>query len=182
MAQSSRSATGRVLLLLGRLALAAIFLLAAYGKLRPQNAVPWTLSSLRISPSSLTLSMLFFEMEVSSYQMLPDWGASAVAHALPWVELALGILLLIGLGLRHSAVVATLLLAVLLAVVTRAYALHMSINCGCFSPNEPLTGWTVARDASFFACGIAVTIGAFVLDRRNRIDASAFAQAESSAR
>jgi uncharacterized membrane protein YphA (DoxX/SURF4 family) len=180
MAESSRSTTGRVLLLLGRLVLAVIFLAAAYSKLRPQNAVPWTLSSLRISPSSLKLSMLFFEMEVSSYQMLPDWGASAVAHTLPWVELALGILLLIGLGLRYSAVVATLLLAVLLAVVTRAYALHMSINCGCFSPNEPLTGWRVVEDGGFFALGVAVIIGAFIY-HRHRSAASALAQQQPSA-
>jgi uncharacterized membrane protein YphA (DoxX/SURF4 family) len=162
-----------MLLLLGRLVLAAIFLAAAYGKLRQLTARPWTLDSLKITPTSLALSMTFFQMEVSSYQMLPDWAAGAVAHTLPWIELALGILLLAGAGLRYFAALTTLLLAVLLAVVIRAYALHMTINCGCFSPDEKLTGWRIVEDGCFFALGVAVTIGAFIASRRTRLNASA---------
>jgi uncharacterized membrane protein YphA (DoxX/SURF4 family) len=169
-----------MLLLLGRLVLAVIFLAAAYGKLRPLTARPWTLDSLKITPTSLALSMTFFQMEVSSYQMLPDWATSAVAHTLPWIELALGILLLAGAGLRYFAAVTTLLLAGLLAVVIRAYALHMTINCGCFSPDEKLTGWRIVEDGCFFALGVAVTIGAFIASRRPRLNASAFP--ESAAR
>ncbi|MGB7081556.1 MAG: MauE/DoxX family redox-associated membrane protein, partial [Candidatus Acidiferrales bacterium] len=124
MSEPSRWTTGRLLLLLGRLALAVIFLAAAYGKLRPQNAVPWTLSSLKITPSSLGLSMTFFAMQVDSYQMLPAWAVSPFAHTLPWVEFGLGILLLAGVGLRYVGVASTLLLAVFWAVVIRSYAMH----------------------------------------------------------
>lgn len=171
MSGSSRWTTGRVLLLLGRLILAAIFLAAAYGKLRPQNAVPWTLSSLRITPASLGLSMTFFAMQVESYQMLPPWAVSPFARTLPWFELALGILLLAGIGLRYVAVASTILLALFWAVVIRSYAMHLAIDCGCFGPNEKLTGWTLARDGCFFALGVAVTIGAFIVHRRNRVRA-----------
>ncbi|MGB6483502.1 MAG: MauE/DoxX family redox-associated membrane protein [Candidatus Acidiferrales bacterium] len=182
MSESSRWAIGRILLLLGRLALAIIFLNAAYGKLRPQNAVPWTLNSLKVTPSSLGLSMTFFAFQVDSYHMLPEWGVNLVARTLPWAELALVILLLAGIGLQYVAAVTTLLLAALLAVVIRAYALHLAINCGCFGPNEKLTGWTVARDGSFFVLGVAVTIGAFILHRRNRLGAPALPQTELPAR
>ncbi|MGC1107137.1 MAG: MauE/DoxX family redox-associated membrane protein [Candidatus Acidiferrales bacterium] len=175
---SSRWGTGRILLLLGRLGLAVIFLVAAYGKLRPQNAASWTLSSLKITPASLGLSMTFFAFEVDSYHMLPEWGANLVARTLPWAELALVILLLAGIGLRYVAAVTTLLLTALLAVVIRAYALHLVINCGCFGPNEKLDGWTLARDGSFVALGLAVTIGAFIIDRRNRLAASALSRTE----
>lgn len=176
MRQSSRWTTGRVLLLIGRLALAVIFLGAAYGKLSPLTAKQWTLNSLKITPTSLELSMTFFAMQVSSYQMFPDWAASPIAHTLPWVEIALGILLLTGVGLRYVGIIATLILAAFWGVIIRAYTLHLGINCGCFGPNEKLTGWRVLEDGGFFALGLAVTIGAFFYHRRHRLGASTLAQ------
>ena len=168
MTPPSSWSAGRVLLLLGRLALAVVFLAAAYGKLRPQNAVPWTLASLKITPSSLGLSMTFFAMQVDSYQLLPARIVSPFAHALPWVELSLGILLLTGFALRYVSLASALLLALFYAVVIRSYALHLAINCGCFGPNEKLDSWTLVRDGCLFALGIAVTIGAFVVHRRRQ--------------
>lgn len=168
MTPSSRRSLGRLLLLLGRLGLAVIFLLAAYGKLRPQNAVPWTLASLKITPASLGLSMTFFAMQVDSYQLLPARMVSPFAHTLPWIELGLGLLLLTGFALRYVSLASALLLALFYAVVIRSFALHLAINCGCFGPNEKLDSWTLVRDGSLFALGVAVTIGAFLLHRRNR--------------
>lgn len=159
---------GRVLLLIGRLTLAVVFLAAAYGKLRPQNAVPWTLASLKITPASLGLSMTFFAMQVDSYQLLPARLVSPFAYALPWIELGLGIMLLTGFALRYISLASTLLLALFYAVVIRSYALHLAINCGCFGPNEKLGAWTLVRDGCLFALGVAVTIGAFIVYRRSR--------------
>lgn len=168
MAANSRWTLGRVSLLLGRLALAAIFFAAAYGKLSPLTAKQWTLGSLKITPASMNLSMTFFAMQLTSYQMLPDWAVSPIAHTLPWIEIALGLLLIAGVGLRWVAAAATLLLALFWAVIIRSYAMHLGINCGCFGPNEKLTGWRVVEDGGFFALGLAVTIGAFFFDRRRR--------------
>jgi uncharacterized membrane protein YphA (DoxX/SURF4 family) len=182
MSGPSRWSTGRILLLLGRLALAIIFLLAAYGKLSPLTSKHWTLTSLEVTPASLGLSMTFFAMQLDSYQMLPAWAVSPIAHTLPWVELALGILLLAGTGLRYVAMVATLFLALFWAVIIRSYALHLGINCGCFGPNEKLTGWRVVEDGCFFALGVAVTVGAFVIHGRNRLHGSSLVQRESPAR
>lgn len=168
MSKSPRWTTGRVMLLVGRIALAVIFLAASYGKLSPLTAKQWTLSSLKITPASLGLSMTFFAMQLSSYQMLPAWAINPIAHTLPWVELGLGILLLAGLGLRYVGTGGTVLLALFWAVIIRSYALHLGINCGCFGPNEKLTGWRVLEDGCFFALGLAVTIGAFIIHRRNR--------------
>jgi uncharacterized membrane protein YphA (DoxX/SURF4 family) len=178
MSASTRWTTGRILLLIGRLGLAVIFLAATYGKLRPLNATPWTLRSLEVTPSSLNLSMTFFAMQVDSYQMLPTWAVSPFAHALPWVELAVGLLLLTGFALRYVCIAASLLLALFYGVVIRSYAMHLSINCGCFGPNEKLDAWTLVRDGLFFVFGIAVTIGAFVMHKRNGVAASASPQTE----
>jgi uncharacterized membrane protein YphA (DoxX/SURF4 family) len=162
---TQRKSLGWWLLLLGRLALAVIFLLAAYGKLRPQEAVPWTLASLKITPSSLGISATFFAMEVDSFQLLPVWAVNPFARALPWVEFGLGVLLLTGIGLRYASLASNLLLALLLAVVIRTYAMGITINCGCFGPGEKLSAWSIARDASMLGLGIAVTIGAFLESR-----------------
>lgn len=165
---TARWTTGRILLLLGRLALAVIFLLAAYGKLSPLTAKQWTLGSLKVTSASLGLSMTFFAMQLDSYHMLPAWAISPVAHTLPWLELSLGILLVTGVALRYVAVVGTLFLALFWAVIIRSYAMHLAINCGCFGPNEKLTGWRVVEDGCFFALGLAITIAAFVIHRRNQ--------------
>ena len=181
MNANSRWTAGRAFLLLARLALAVTFILAAYGKLANQSAALYTLNSLKITPASLGISMTFFSMQVDSYQLLPAWAVTPFAHTLPWLELAVGILLLTGFALRYVAIVATLLLAVFYAAVIRSYALHLAINCGCFGPNEKLTGWTLVRDGLFFALGVALTIGAFLIHRRTSIaSAPALPQTESA--
>jgi uncharacterized membrane protein YphA (DoxX/SURF4 family) len=171
-----RKSIGWWLLLAGRLVLAVIFLLAAYGKLRPQTAVPWTLASLKITPASLGLSATFFAMQVDSYQLLPAWAVSPFAHALPWIELGLGVLFLTGVSLRYVALASCFLLALLFSVVVRTYVMGIAINCGCFGPNEKLDAWSLVRDGSMLVLAIAVTVGAFLGHRRSRSMISAAPQ------
>jgi uncharacterized membrane protein YkgB len=80
---------------------------------------------------------------------------------LPFVEIVLGLLLLIGWRLRIWATAITAIMAGFLAAVTRAYLLHMDINCGCFGTPEKLTGMTVVRDSAFTALALLMTIFAF---------------------
>jgi uncharacterized membrane protein YphA (DoxX/SURF4 family) len=164
MSDESRGNLGRVLLLVGRLALAAVFLYAAYAKMKPQVAVPWSVASVKTS-----LSM--FAMQVDSYQLLPETAVFAIAQFLPPFELALGLWLLSGVALRLSSVATTLLLGGFFTVMVRTYALGLEISCGCFGPGEKLGPWTLLRDGSLLAVAIAVTIGAFLI-RRTRNDAS----------
>jgi hypothetical protein len=53
-----------------------------------------------------------------------------------------------------------------LAVVTRAYVLHMDINCGCFGTPEKLTGMTVVRDGALAVLALLMTICAFLEARQ----------------
>ena len=105
----TRGSLGRTLLILGQLALAAIFLFAAYAKLKPQAAMPW-------SGSSIKTSLSLFAMQVDSYQLLPPQLVSPAAHFLPPFELFLGLWLLSGVLLRYSALMTTLLLGAFFAV------------------------------------------------------------------
>jgi uncharacterized membrane protein YphA (DoxX/SURF4 family) len=165
MTDASRQTTARILLTIGRIALAVIFIVAAYAKLKPQAAVPWSMGSMRVS-----LSM--FAMQVDSYQLLPPAIVSPAAHFLPPFELFVGLWLLSGIALRYAALVTTLLLTVFFAVMVRSYFLGLEINCGCFGPGERLGPMTLLRDGSLLALAIAVTVGAFLINRRNAATSS----------
>jgi uncharacterized membrane protein YphA (DoxX/SURF4 family) len=136
----------RWLLLAGRLILGVVFIYSAYAKL----SQPWML----------------FAFSINSYQILPDSVVPFVAHALPWFELALGLVLLLGWKLRWSAAVAAGLLAVLLGAMLNAYHKNLNIDCGCFGYGEKLGPLTIARDAALFALAAALVLGAIVLSRR----------------
>ena len=143
---SASWAPGRILLLIGRLALAGVFLVAGYLKFRQ----PWQL----------------FAMQVDSYQMLPNWAVNVVAWGLPKFELLLGLLLLTGWQLRIVAMVTAALLAGFFTVVARTYAMGLEINCGCFGPGEKLGVKTLLQDGSLLAVALAVAIGAFLRGRK----------------
>jgi len=155
----------RILLLVGRLALAGVFLFAAYAKMRPQVPGPWSAASIRTS-----LSM--FAMQVDSYQMLPPSQVIRVADILPPFELFLGLWLLSGIALRFSSLTTTLVLTAFFGLMIRTYAMGLSINCGCFGTSEQVGPRKIIEDGSFFAFSLAVTIGAFWLHRRKARDAA----------
>jgi uncharacterized membrane protein YphA (DoxX/SURF4 family) len=69
---------------------------------------------------------------VRAYRLLPDSIVTIVGWGLPFAEIALGLLLLAGIGTRVVAAVAAVLLVVFIAGVTSAAARGLSIDCGCF--------------------------------------------------
>ncbi len=169
---NSRSTTGRILLIVGRILLAAIFIYAAYAKAKPQMKTGWSIGSVRIS-----LSM--FAMEVDSFQILPPSAVNFVAHALPPFELFLGIWLLTGLALRYSSLITTLLLGAFFGVLFHAYALGQEISCGCFGPGEHIGPERLIIEACFLALALAVCIGAFVSHRHKATPLPAASPVES---
>jgi len=148
---------GRVLLLLGRVALGIVFIVAAYMKMKPQPAMVWSLASVETS-----LSM--FAMGVDSYQILPPWAVSLVAHWLPPFELILGLWLLSGLALRASSVVAALMICGFFAAMISAYQRGLTISCGCFGPGEQIGPKRLIEEGlMLLPLALAVCIGAFLL-------------------
>jgi len=165
MTTNTRGSIGWLLLLAGRLALAGIFLFAAYAKMKPQATMGW-------SGASIKTSLSMFAMQVDSYQLLPPQLVSPAAHFLPPFELFLGLWLLSGVLFRYSALMTTLLLGAFFAMMVRTYKMGLEINCGCFGPGERLGVGTLLRDGSLLALAIAVTVGAFVVSRRKRANFS----------
>jgi uncharacterized membrane protein YphA (DoxX/SURF4 family) len=128
-----------------RAVLGGVFIYAAWTKLR----TPWEI----------------FAFGIDSYQILPLWAVRLVAHTLPWFELAVGILLIVGLWLRGAAVATTVLLGVFFGLMVRAYAMGQQINCGCFGPGELISWKTLLRDGSLLAASLALTWMAFTRRR-----------------
>jgi len=144
----------RILLLVGRVALGLVFLVAAYTKLHFNGG--WHFGDYHF----------FFGMAINSYNLLPLWGVELLARGLPWFEVALGALLIAGVGLRWTGIIASALLLVFISAMTRAYILKLEIMCGCFGNNEKLGPLTLVRDGSLLVLALAVTIGAFLIKKR----------------
>jgi uncharacterized membrane protein YphA (DoxX/SURF4 family) len=153
----------RVIIWIGRLVIGGIFIYAGYSKLFLPNFIwsPWF--ALKFSLSS---NLTNFAFQVESYKLLSPAGVNFVAHTLPVAEMVLGLLVLLGWQLRIWATLATLILLGFVAVVTRAYLLHMNINCGCFATPEPLTGWTIVRDGTLAALAVVLTVSAYIEARK----------------
>jgi uncharacterized membrane protein YphA (DoxX/SURF4 family) len=159
MMESSPLNFRRVILWIGRLLLGGILVYAGYSKIFLPNFMWRPMFALKFS---LSTNLSNFAFQVESYKLLSPEGAAFVAHTLPFAEIALGLLLLIGWQLRVWSTLTTLLIVGFLAAVTRAYLLHMQINCGCFATPEPLTGWTVVRDATLAAFALLMTACSYI--------------------
>src|SRR5580692_4531289 len=131
----------KAFLVVGRLALAAVFLWAAYTKLRD----PW----------------MVFAMEIDAMHIVPGAMVEPVARTMPWLELGLGVLLVIGIQTRYVATVATVLLVGFFSMLLFLYLKGFQGDCGCFGPGERLGPKTLARDGLLVALSVWVTWEAF---------------------
>jgi len=73
-----------------------------------------------------------FANTVIGYRVLPESLAVPYGYALPWAEVAVGLLLILGLGQRFVAPIAILIIATLIAGTTGSlYILGTRGPCGC---------------------------------------------------
>ena len=69
--------------------------------------------------------------DVRDFQILPSGLVTPFAYAQPYVELAFGLLLVIGLGTRLVALLSAILLLVYIGGIISLGARGISISCGC---------------------------------------------------
>ena len=163
MMQSSPLNLRRAIIWIGRLVLGAIFIYAGYSKAFLPNHTLWPLFFLKFSIST---NLANFALQVEAFKLLPPWGVQFVAHTLPFAEIALGLLMLIGWQLRIWSSFLTAIMLGFFVVVTRAYLLHMDINCGCFATPEPIGPRKILEDAALSALALLTTYLAFVEARK----------------
>lgn len=99
------------------------------------------------------------KMAVQAYQIFPYELAGWIGLALPFAEIVLGTLLVLGLFTRVSAALATGLMILFVLGIASAWARGLSIDCGCFGGGGQIgAGQTaypqeIARDLALVACG-----------------------------
>jgi len=123
--------------LLARLGLAAVFLISGISK---------------------AANPLGTKAAVRAYDLLPDGMVGVVAGVLPYLEIALGLLLVLGMVVRWTAAAAAVLLLVFIGGVISAAVRGLSIDCGCFGG-----GGTVAAGQTQYAAEILRDVGFLAL-------------------
>jgi uncharacterized membrane protein YphA (DoxX/SURF4 family) len=97
---------------------------------------------------------------VRAYRLLPESVVPIVGAGLPFVEIALGLLLIAGVGTRLAAIVTVVVLAVFVVGIISAWTRGLRIECGCFGGGgdlaaavKPAYGPELARDVGLVALG-----------------------------
>jgi uncharacterized membrane protein YphA (DoxX/SURF4 family) len=96
---------------------------------------------------------------VQAYELLPDGLANTIGLALPFLEVILGVLLVLGLFTRPAAIAGTLLMVVFILGIAQAWARGLTIDCGCFGgggeigATETKYPQEIARDVAFALAG-----------------------------
>lgn len=147
------------LLVAGRILLGLIFIYAAYTKLHFAGA--WHLRDYNF----------FFAMGIDSYKMLPLTIVEWMAKILPWLELVLGAMLVIGAGVRWAGLIVTALLVVFMIALAHAALGGLEINCGCFGNNSVKPSTELFRDIGLLVVALAVTVGGFLSHRAGKSQA-----------
>jgi uncharacterized membrane protein YphA (DoxX/SURF4 family) len=95
---------------------------------------------------------------VNAYQLMPYSLAKVVGAMLPFVEIGVGALLILGFATRLMAIIAAIMLVVYIAGIASVWARGLRIDCGCFSRGGELAadvspgyGLDILRDAGLLA-------------------------------
>lgn len=113
-----------------------------------------------------------FALSVDSYRLLPEWGVIVVARTLPWLELLLGLLLVVGWLLHYVAPLVTALLTGFWVVMLWAYLRGLGIDCGCFGVGQAVGPVTLLRDALLVVLAGFVTVEALRARRASSASAA----------
>jgi iron complex transport system permease protein len=103
---------------------------------------------------------------VRAYRILPEFAAQLAGAGLPAIEVLLGVLLLVGAGVRVCATVSAMLLAVYIVGIASAWVRGLRIDCGCFGGGgdlaagvAPSYGWELVRDAALLLLAVLLAVG-----------------------
>jgi uncharacterized membrane protein YphA (DoxX/SURF4 family) len=108
-----------------------------------------------------------FAHMIYNYRLVPGVLVNTLALVLPWIELIVGILLIVGAWRREAALVAALLLLVFLGAIGWNLARGHAIDCGCFdvrsagkTPDQLLSDmkWVLVRDVGLLILAAQVLL------------------------
>ncbi len=106
-----------------------------------------------------------FAKVIYNYQILPDELINLSAIFLPWLELVIGSLLIIGVWLPGSVFIGNILLIIFCSALMYNKARGLDISCGCFSTSQgdlPESTLYLIRDFSFVVIAVYLFIKVFI--------------------
>jgi uncharacterized membrane protein YphA (DoxX/SURF4 family) len=113
-------------------------------------------------------------MAVRAYEMLPIWMANLLGYALPWIEIGIGLLLVLGVLVKINGLLGALSMLAFIIAISQAWARGLSIDCGCFGgggtidPEETKYLSEIIRDIGLLSLGVFLYFfpkGRFALDK-----------------
>jgi uncharacterized membrane protein YphA (DoxX/SURF4 family) len=134
------------------------------GTVPAERVWPWISTVARLGLSAVFLTAGALKIgdlaasgrAVNAYRLMPFETARTVGAIQPFLEIAVGLLLLAGLAVRLSAGIAAVLLVIFIGGIVSAWARGLRIDCGCFSAGgdlgagqAPTYGWEILRDVGF---------------------------------
>jgi uncharacterized membrane protein YphA (DoxX/SURF4 family) len=99
---------------------------------------------------------------VRAYRILPESIVPTVGYVLPLLEVAIALLLVLGLGTRVAAVFSSLLMTAFIIGIASVASRGISIDCGCFGGGgdvaEGATHYTqeIIRDVCLLLLGLSL--------------------------
>ncbi len=115
-------------------------------------------------------------MAVRAYELLPIAIANVIGIVLPFLEIGMGLLLILGAGTRIVGLAGAVLMLIFVIGISQAWARGLSIDCGCFGGGGQVAPGTanylpeLLRDAGLAALGIYLFIypqSKFALDKNS---------------
>lgn len=97
-----------------------------------------------------------FAKAVYNYQVLPDVLINVAAIVLPWLELFVGVALILRVWLPGAAFMSSLLLLIFFGVLVFNLARGLDIHCGCFNTSQEAS-------SSLCMCLYVIRDGIFLL-------------------
>jgi len=113
-------------------------------------------------------------MAVRAYEMLPIPIANFLGYTLPWIEIGLGLLLIVGVTVKISGALGALTMLAFIIVIAQAWARGLSIDCGCFGgggtidPEDTKYLSEIIRDIGLMGLGIFLYLypkGRFAIEK-----------------
>ncbi len=102
----------------------------------------------------------FFALDLEAYRLLPAVVILPIAYYLPWLEIAVGLSLLVPALRRAALGLSIVLLLVFILMLSIAWMRGLSINCGCFGAcGSAATDFALAIARNVGLIAIAVWLG-----------------------
>ena len=136
--------------------------------MRKARVVPWVGLAIRLAAAGIWLAagaakvadLAHFHDQVRAYDVLPHALVGPFAYALPFIEVVVGLYLLVGLWIRPVAIVACALMVIFIVAQAQAWYRGLVLDCGCFGTisQQKVGPLTVLRDVALGLPSLAMAI------------------------